>query len=72
MSQEIYIELLDEGTAVWRPAQAELLPNGLFRVIGFVPEDEVWAFPPGSIVRCKEKTFSGGASGLVAYELGQS
>jgi len=71
MSQVIYIELLGEGTTVWRPAQAEQLPHGLFRVLGPVPEDEAWAFPPGSIVRCKEKAFSAGARGLVAYELSQ-
>lgn len=66
----IYIELFEDGAQVWRPARAEPLASGLFRVLGPVPEDEIWAFPPGSIVRCKERNFSGGACELVAYELG--
>ena len=53
MSQTIYMQLLDEGTDVWRPVQAETLAGGLFRVLGPVPQDEKWAFSPGAIVLCK-------------------
>ncbi len=69
MNQTIYIALLDEGAEVWRPAEAEALPGGLFRILGPVPEEENWEFPPGSLVRCREKRFSDGARGQVAYKL---
>jgi hypothetical protein len=67
MNCTIYMELLDEGTDVWRPVQAEPIGGGLFRVIGPVPEDERWAFQPGTVVRCKKIKMSGGTH-LTAYE----
>jgi hypothetical protein len=51
---EIYIRLLDEGTECSRPTQALDLGNGLFKVLAtssYDPADEVWEFPPDSIVR---------------------
>jgi hypothetical protein len=51
---EIYIRLLDEGTACSRPTQALDFGNGLFKVLptsNYDPADEVWEFPPDSIVR---------------------
>jgi hypothetical protein len=56
---EIYIELLDEGTDTWRPAMAEDLGNGLYKVLptpDYDPEVETWEFLPGAIVRLKEMT----------------
>jgi len=53
---EIYIRLLDEGTGCSRPTQAVDLGNGLFKILptpNFDSADEVWEFPPGSIVRSK-------------------
>ena len=50
----IYIRLLDEGTDVLRPAEAEELGNGLFKLRptpDYDPDDEKWEFIPGSIVR---------------------
>jgi hypothetical protein len=50
---EIYIRLLDEGTECSRPTQALDLGNGLFKVLptsNYDPVDEVWEFPPDSIV----------------------
>lgn len=69
LNRVIYIELLEDGATAWRPISAELLASGLFRILGPVPEDEIWAFHPGDIVRCKVRTFSGGASELAAYQL---
>ena len=62
----IYVALLDEGTDVWRPVEAE--PEGPFyRIVGSVPEAETWAFDPGSLVRCEPREFADG-SGLIAVE----
>jgi hypothetical protein len=50
----IYIRLLDEGTDVLRPTEAEQLVNGLFKVMptpGYNPDNEKWEFIPGSVVR---------------------
>jgi uncharacterized protein YhfF len=60
--------LLREGTDAWVPVEAEEMRNGRYRVVGEAPEDQQWAFPSGSIVRCAQKAFSDGESDLVAVE----
>ena len=67
MAQTICMPLLQEGTDVWRPVQAEPLGGELFRVLGEVPEEEMWKFPPGTIVLCREQVFDGGRRDLAAY-----
>jgi hypothetical protein len=68
-TETIYIELLDEGVEAWRPVKAERRQDGLFRLLSGPPDEtEAWTFPQGSVVRCEEKTFSGGYKGLVARE----
>jgi hypothetical protein len=57
----IHVALLDEGTDVWRAVEAELLADGRYKVLGPVPDGELWQFPPGSIVRAELKSLSGGA-----------
>lgn len=50
---EIYVNLLEEGTPTWRPTQAVDLGNGLYKLLptpDYDPEDEVWEFPPSSVV----------------------
>lgn len=50
----IYIRLLDEGTDVLRPTEAEELDDGLFKLLPtpeYDPDDELWEFMPGCIVR---------------------
>jgi hypothetical protein len=67
----IYIYLLDEGTDVWRPTEGEEVAEMTFRVLpspNYNPEDEHWAYLPGTIVRCAYKTLSAGKSVLVAVE----
>lgn len=62
-AQKIYVQLLNEGTAVWRPTLAENIGDGLFRILPtpkYNPDDEAWEFTPGSIVRLEEKTLSSG------------
>ena len=65
----IFMPLLDEDVEVWRPVEAQSLTNGTYCIMGHVPEDELWAFPPGTLVRCEWKTFSGGERVLVALAL---
>jgi hypothetical protein len=59
---EIYIRLLDEGTECSRLAQALDLGDGLFRVLpssSYDSADEIWEFPPGSIVRSEVRQSDG-------------
>lgn len=65
---EIFVELLGEDTQSWRPVAAQRLGSGLFRIVGTVPEDEVWRFQPGQTVRCAEHSFADGSCGPVAVE----
>jgi hypothetical protein len=58
----IYVRLLDEGTDVFRPTQFEVLQDGLFRILPtpeYDPDDEVWEFAPGCIVRGVTKELDG-------------
>jgi hypothetical protein len=55
---KIFVYLLEEGTDVWRPTEAVPIGDGLFKILPtpeYDPEDEVWEFPPGSIVRCETR-----------------
>jgi hypothetical protein len=61
----IYMPLLDEGVDVWRPVKATKLTTDTYRIEGPIPDDEEWAFAPGSVVRCERKSFSEGV-GLAA------
>lgn len=63
----VYVALLDEGTDCWRPVSALCLSVGVYRIVSTKPEDEIWQFQPGDVVRCKEQQFNED-SGLVAYE----
>ena len=59
---EIYIRLLDEGTECSRPTQALDLGNGLFKILptpNYDPANEVWEFPPDSIVRSATRRSEG-------------
>jgi hypothetical protein len=68
-TETIYVELGGEGVTVWRPVEAESREDGLYRILSRPPDEtETWRFPPGSVVRCEERTFSGGGKGLAACE----
>jgi hypothetical protein len=67
---EIYVALLGEGSAAWRPVAAEDLGSGLYRLVGAVPEGEIWQYQPGEIVNARERVFSDGTKGLVATRMG--
>jgi hypothetical protein len=58
----IYISLLEEGTVVFRPTQGVALDTDIFEVLptdDYDPEDEVWQFPPGTVVRCEKQKRDG-------------
>ena len=62
----VFVRLLHEGTDVWRPVKATQVSDGLYQLTGKQESEDRWEFGPGSLVRCALKTFSDGASGLVA------
>ncbi len=68
----IYLELLDEGTPTWRPVEAELIADGVYRIVSknHDPEDEQWQFPTGSFVRCELRQLSGSKC-IVAISLAE-
>ena len=69
MSAIIHVYLLDEGVDAWRPASAEHIRDDIYKITGTPPNDtEKWEFNQGDIVRCRQKKFDDGKSGLVAYE----
>lgn len=54
---KIHVRLLGEGTEVSRSTEAMDFGGGLFQLLstaGYDPQDEVWEFPPGSVVRAEE------------------
>ncbi len=69
---KMYVQLLDEGDITARPTQAIPIGNGTFRLLptkNYDPEDEVWEFLPGSIVRALNTTDDKGRSILLAVAL---
>jgi hypothetical protein len=59
---KVYVPLLEEGHPTVRGTQAITLGNGHYRLLptpNYNPEDEVWEFLPGSIVRCEKRVLQG-------------
>ena len=70
MEKTIYIQLLGEGTLVYRPVQAIKIGENIYQLKGeeiFDSEDEEWKFLPGSKVRVEQKELEG-EKVLVAIE----
>ena len=67
---KIYVQLLDEGTEVWRPVEAVHIQDDLYRITGAneQPDDECWPFSAGSVVRCETKRTKEADLILVAIE----
>ncbi len=64
----IYVYLLDEGTDVWRPVDADQASPGYFRITSLKDDpDETWQFATGELVRCEMRRLSEGEC-LVAVE----
>jgi hypothetical protein len=55
----VFVALLGEAVDVWSPVQAIDLGGGVFRLPPVAPDDENWAFSPGSFVRCERRTLDG-------------
>ena len=64
----IYMPLEGEGTDVWVPVEAHDLGAGRFRVRGSMPADQLWRFPPGTLVRTRHRRFADGTEGLEAID----
>jgi hypothetical protein len=64
----IYVPLLGEAVDVWRPVAAAHEADDSYLLPDEQPDDETWAFPPGSRVHCERRTLSG-TSELVAVSL---
>ena len=70
MEKKIYIQLLGEGTIVYRPVPAIEIGDSIYQLKGeeiFDPDDEEWEFLPGTKVRVEEKELEG-EKVLVAIE----
>jgi hypothetical protein len=72
MRGQIYVALLNEGTIVWRPVVAEAIGPRTHQILGPMPDDEQWQFPPGSLVHCEQRTETSGQRSLVAVEMADS
>lgn len=62
MKKIIYIQLLNEGSIVYRPVPSYEIGNNIFKVDGFEiydPEDEEWEFPPETYVLVEEQIRDG-------------
>lgn len=51
----IYVYMPEEAVDVWRPVDAELVSPGVYRITSPDPdpENEVWEFRSGDLVRCE-------------------
>ena len=62
MRTNIYIQLLNEGTEVYRPVPAIEIKNNIYKLEGseiYDPKDEEWEFEPGTLVKTERKCFEG-------------
>ena len=60
---EVYVQLLGEGTTVFRPTKALRIRADVVQLLAtddYDPEDEDWEFKPGSIVRIEKHKLSDG------------
>jgi len=67
MEATIYMPLLDEGTEVFRPVRASR-DGAVFTILGPMPDEETWKFPPGNRVLCVSREFPDG-NHLIATRL---
>ena len=63
----IFVKLLGEAVDVWRPVDADHLADDKYRVLGEIPDAEVWEFQPGDVVHCRSRDFTEAGMGLVAF-----
>jgi len=71
----VYVRLLNEGTVVYRPAEAVVVGEGRARLVApqdYDPEDEEWEFKPGSIVRLEVRLLEGEEVSVAASPANQA
>ena len=62
MEKKIYIQLLNEGTKVYRSVPAYEIEKNVYKIGGYEiydHEDEVWEFSPGTIVIVEKQNLEG-------------
>lgn len=62
MKTIIYIRLPEEETPTLKRAEAIQVGDNRYQILipaDYDPEDEIWQFPPGSLVRCEVRKNSG-------------
>ncbi|MBK6895420.1 MAG: hypothetical protein IPH06_02355 [Alphaproteobacteria bacterium] len=70
-SLTIYVQMLNEGTPVYRPVSAEKLGDSRFRILSECDHDEVWQFETGSIVIGEPQELSTGIK-IVAVRIAEN
>jgi hypothetical protein len=73
-SKVVHVQLLGEGTTVFRPVPAEFLDGSTARLLApptCDAADEDWEFKPGSVVRVEARALSAGTV-LVAVALAET
>jgi hypothetical protein len=65
---KIFVQLLNEGSDCWRPVSATERGDGVFEILGIIPAGEEWQYGPGMQVRCIERVFADGSTGLIASQ----
>lgn len=63
----IYVPLADRA-GEWRPVKAIRQREDVYCILGPMPMDEDWKYPPGSMVRRTPKTLPNGHQQMVAAE----
>lgn len=66
IKRHIYIELLDEGTTIYRPVLSTMIGKDVFILGPKEDNEETWAFEPGETVEVEPHTFADGECGLLA------
>jgi hypothetical protein len=60
-TEKIFVQLLNEGTTVFRPVMAEKIHGNIYKILSdqeHNPEIEVWQYLPGQTVEVEEKSGS--------------
>ncbi|MBX9770728.1 MAG: hypothetical protein K2X29_05125 [Candidatus Obscuribacterales bacterium] len=63
MKTTVYVQLLNEGTDVWRPVPARRIDEHIYILAGadiYNPDNEEWEFPPGTCVRVEQRQLKDG------------
>ena len=56
----ILIPVEKDGVEKLCAVQSQLLADGTFEIVGPMPDDEIWRYPPGTIVRCEAQDYDDG------------